>query len=196
MTATPGSIPAVTPATEPAGGGLNRKALVLGLLVTLPLLGILVANLGRDPHSVRSPLLGQAAPPFALPTVDGTQMVSLESLKGRPAVINFWATWCVPCYQEHPALNSAAQAMQGEVQFLGMVYEDEPARVQAFLQERGNAYPSLLDEGGRTAIAYGVYGVPETYFVDAAGRIVEKFVGPLDPESIARLVAKAKAATQ
>jgi cytochrome c biogenesis protein CcmG/thiol:disulfide interchange protein DsbE len=99
----------------------------------------------------------------------------------------------VPCYQEHPALNGAARAMQGDVQFLGVIYEDETSRVQAFLKERGNAYPSLLDEGGRTAIAYGVYGVPETYFLDAAGRIVEKFVGPLDSASIARLVSQAKA---
>jgi cytochrome c biogenesis protein CcmG/thiol:disulfide interchange protein DsbE len=128
--------------------------------------------------------------------VDGAPAISLESLKGRPAVINFWATWCVPCYQEHPALNGAAQAMKGDVQFLGVVYEDEPERVKAFLSQRGNAYPSLLDEGGRTAIAYGVYGVPETYFIDAAGRIVEKFVGPLDPEAIASLVAKAQAGAQ
>jgi cytochrome c biogenesis protein CcmG/thiol:disulfide interchange protein DsbE len=102
----------------------------------------------------------------------------------------------VPCYQEHPALNGAAQAMQGDVQFLGVVYEDDPSRVRAFLQERGNAYPSLLDEGGRTAIAYGVYGVPETYFLDGAGRIVEKYVGPLDPATIARLVAQAKAGSR
>jgi cytochrome c biogenesis protein CcmG/thiol:disulfide interchange protein DsbE len=99
----------------------------------------------------------------------------------------------VPCYQEHPALNGAARAMQGDVQVLGVVYEDETSRVQAFLKERGNAYPSLEDEGGRTAIAYGVYGVPETYFLDAAGRIVEKYVGPLDPTTIARLVSQAKA---
>jgi cytochrome c biogenesis protein CcmG/thiol:disulfide interchange protein DsbE len=165
----------------------------VGALVVLPLLALLVANLGRDPHSVRSPLVGRAAPPFSLPTVDGERTVSLESLRGKPAVINFWATWCVPCYQEHPALNGAAQALAGEVQFLGIVYEDEPARVGAFLRERGNAYPSLLDEGGRMAIAYGVYGVPETYFLDGAGRIVEKYVGPLDPETIARLVTLAKA---
>jgi cytochrome c biogenesis protein CcmG/thiol:disulfide interchange protein DsbE len=181
------------PAAGASGPTLNRKALVAGLLVVLPLLAILVANLGRDPHSVRSPLIGRAAPAFALPPVDGGPPVTLESLQGRPVVINFWATWCVPCYQEHPALNGAARAMQGDVQFLGVVYEDETSRVQAFLQERGNAYPSLLDEGGRTAIAYGVYGVPETYFLDAAGRIVEKYVGPLDPATIARLVSQAKA---
>ena len=111
---------AASPRAAGKGGAtLNRKALVAGLLVVLPLLAILVANLGRDPHSVRSPLIGRTAPAFALPPVDGGHPVTLESLKGKPVVINFWATWCVPCYQEHPALNGAAQAMQGDVQFLG-----------------------------------------------------------------------------
>jgi cytochrome c biogenesis protein CcmG/thiol:disulfide interchange protein DsbE len=183
-------------ATENPGqprGGVNRKALVVGLLVVLPLLAVLVANLGRDPHSVRSPLLGQSAPPFELSTVEGGAEISLESLRGKSVVMNFWATWCVPCFQEHPALTAAARAMGQDVQFLGVVYEDEEARVRAFLAERGTTYPSLLDPGGRTAIAYGVYGVPETYFIDPAGRVVEKYVGPLDPETIARLVAKASA---
>ena len=117
--------------------------------------------------------------------------ISLESLRGKPVVMNFWATWCVPCYQEHPALVGAARALGKDVQFLGVVYEDDEARVGAFLEKRGSAYPSLLDDGGRTAIAYGVAGVPETFFIDAAGRVVEKYVGPLDPETIARLVAKA-----
>jgi len=184
---------AAQPSSSTPSAGVNRKALVLGSLVVLPLLAVLVLNLGRDPHSVRSPLVGKTAPSFALATVDGLETVSLQSLKGRPAVVNFWATWCVPCYQEHPALNGAAQAMR-DVQFLGVVYEDEPERVQAFLRERGNAYPSLLDQGGRTAIAYGVAGVPETFFIDGAGRIVEKYVGPLDPETITRLVARARSA--
>jgi cytochrome c biogenesis protein CcmG/thiol:disulfide interchange protein DsbE len=171
---------------------MNRKALALGLVVVLPLLAILVMNLGRDPHSVRSPLVGRPAPAFALPVVGGGDPVRLDALRGKPVVVNFWATWCVPCYQEHPALTGAARAMGDDVQFLGVVYEDEEAKVRAFLAERGSTYPTLLDEGGRTAIAYGVYGVPETYFIDPAGRIVEKYVGPLDRSTISRLVARAK----
>jgi cytochrome c biogenesis protein CcmG/thiol:disulfide interchange protein DsbE len=172
---------------------VNRKALAVGLAVVLPLLAILVSNLGRDPHAVRSPLVGRPAPDFALPAVDGGGTLSLAALRGKPVVINFWATWCVPCYQEHPALTSAARAMGNDVQFLGVVYDDEEAKVREFLRERGSTYPSLLDDGGRTAIAYGVYGVPETYFIDPRGRIVEKYVGPLDPSTIATLVAKASA---
>jgi cytochrome c biogenesis protein CcmG/thiol:disulfide interchange protein DsbE len=189
------SVPAPSPTADTPDtprAHVNARALVLGLAAVLPLLAILLLNLGRDPHTVRSPLIGRDAPPFALAAVGGGNSVSLESLRGKPAVLNFWATWCGPCYQEHPALVQSAKALGGEVQFLGIVYDDEEARVVSFLATKGTAYPNLLDPGGRTAIAYGVRGVPETYFVDAAGRITEKFEGPLDPETIARLVAQAK----
>jgi len=161
----------------------------------LPLLAVLVANLGRDPHTVRSPLVGRPAPPFALQPVGGGSPVTLESLRGKPVVINFWATWCVPCFEEHPALTAAARGLP-DVQFFGVVYEDEEVKTQAFLKERGSAYPSLMDPDGRTAIAYGVFGVPETFFIDAEGRIVEKYVGPLQRSTIAELVARARRGRQ
>ena len=185
--------PAPAAAVPPPGPRINRVALGLGLAVVLPLLAILVLNLGRDPHAVRSPLIGRPAPSFTLTPVGGGPPVSLDSLRGKPVVINFWATWCVPCFQEHPALQAAARALSSDVQFLGVVYEDDEARVKSFLAERGQAYPSLLDDGARTAIAYGVAGVPETYFIDAAGRISAKYSLPLDPQTIVQLVAQAKA---
>jgi cytochrome c biogenesis protein CcmG/thiol:disulfide interchange protein DsbE len=118
-------------------------------------------------------------------------LVALDSLRGKPVVINFWATWCVPCFQEHPALTEAARSFP-DVQFLGIVYEDDEALTQQFLRERGSAYPTLMDKEGRAAIAFGVFGVPETFFIDAGGRIVEKFVGPLDRGTILELIARAK----
>ena len=180
-------------AIAPSGARINRRALGLGLAVVLPLLAILVMNLGRDPHSVRSPLIGRPAPAFALSPVGGGAPVTLESLRGKPVVVNFWATWCVPCFQEHPALLAAARRMGGDVQFLGVVYDDEEGKVRSFLAERGQAYPSLLDDGARTAIAYGVAGVPETYFIDPTGRITAKVSQPLDSETILQLVAQARA---
>ena len=157
----------------------------------LPLLAVLIANLGRDPHSIRSPLVGRPAPAFSLAPVGGGAPVRLESFRGKPLVINFWATWCVPCFEEHAALTAAARGLR-DVQFLGVIYEDDEARTQVFLKERGSAYPSLMDPDGRTAIEYGVFGVPETFFIDAQGKIVEKHVGPLQRSTIADLVAQSR----
>jgi cytochrome c biogenesis protein CcmG/thiol:disulfide interchange protein DsbE len=170
---------------------VNVRILVAGLAVAVPLLAILVLNLGRDPHAVRSPLVGRSAPGFSLVPLGGGQPVQLETLRGHPVVLNFWATWCVPCFQEHAALAEAARSFR-DVRFLGVVYEDDEARAMSFVQEQPSGYPCFADPGGRTAIAYGVFGVPETFFIDGSGRIVEKFVGPLDPGTIAALVAKAK----
>ncbi|HVQ30491.1 MAG TPA: TlpA disulfide reductase family protein [Vicinamibacteria bacterium] len=180
-------------ATAPAGARLNRVALGLGLAVVMPLLVILVLNLGRDPHAVRSPLIGRPAPAFALTPVGGGPPVTLESLRGKPVVLNFWATWCVPCFQEHPALIAAARRLGGDVQFLGVVYDDEEGKVQSFLAQRGQAYPSLMDDGARAAIAYGVAGVPETYFIDPTGKISAKYSLPLDFETIVQEVSQARA---
>jgi cytochrome c biogenesis protein CcmG/thiol:disulfide interchange protein DsbE len=178
-----------------ARSGVNRAVLVAGLLVVSPLLALLILNLGRDPHLVASPLVGRAAPPFSLPSVDGGAPVSLDGLAGRPAVINFWATWCIPCLDEHAVLIEAARSSQGDAHYLGIVYEDDADRVRAFLRQRGAAYPSLLDADGKTAIAYGIFGVPETFFVDARGRIASKHVGPLTRESLAANLAKARGST-
>jgi cytochrome c biogenesis protein CcmG/thiol:disulfide interchange protein DsbE len=170
---------------------MNRRVLSAGLIVAVPFLGILFANLGRDPHAVASPLIGRPAPPFALTQVEGGAPVELQRLRGAPVVLNFWATWCVPCIEEHGTLVRAAAQRGSEVHFLGLVYDDDAANIKSFLAERGRAYPSLMDPGGRTAIAYGVFGVPETYFIDAAGTIVAKFTGPLDPKTFDSHLQKA-----
>jgi cytochrome c biogenesis protein CcmG/thiol:disulfide interchange protein DsbE len=136
-------------------------------------------SFGRDPHEIRTPMVGRPAPSFSLPDVATHEAVSLASFRGRPVVINFWATWCVPCVQEHATLVSTARSLGSEVQFIGVVYEDSQGQVRDFLDQRGHAYPAVLDEDGRTAIAYGVYGVPETFFVNRSGAIAAKYTGAL-----------------
>ena len=170
---------------------LNARVLGLGLLVAVPLVVVLVMNLGRNPHAIDSPLVGRVAPDFALRPVGGGESVELTALRGRPLGVNFWATWCVPCYQEHPVLTRAARSLGGRAQFLGVVYEDGEDQVRSFLARQGASYPSLLDPDSKTAIAYGIFGVPETYFIDGEGRIAAKFVGPLTPQALDENLRKA-----
>ena len=171
---------------------VNRRVLLVGALVVVPLLFLLAVNIGRDPRAMTSPMIGREAPVFTLAPVDGGAPVSLASLRGKPVVINFWATWCVPCYEEHEVLVEGARAAGDGAHFLGVVYEDDPESVREFLARQGSAYPSLLDADGKAAMAYGVYGVPETFFVDAQGKISAKFVGPLTTSALAEHLARAR----
>jgi cytochrome c biogenesis protein CcmG/thiol:disulfide interchange protein DsbE len=169
----------------------NPRVLLVGLGVVAPLVAVLVMNLGRDPHVIGSPLVGRAAPDFALQPMGGGAPVTLASLRGQPVVLNFWATWCVPCFEEHPVLVGAARRLGEKVRFVGVIYEDSEEGVTSFLARQGSSYPSLVDPGSRTAIAFGVFGVPETYFIDSEGRIAAKHVGPLDDETLALKLAQA-----
>lgn len=169
---------------------MNRTVLIVGAIIGAALLGVLFLSLGKDPSAIDSPLIGRAAPPFALKAVGSGQTLDLTALRGRPVVINFWATWCGPCYEEHPTLVENARALGSQVQFVGVVFNDTEDKIQAFLRERGTAYPTLLDEQGKTAIAYGVGGVPETFFVNRQGTIVAKYSGPMTTELLQSYVQK------
>jgi len=169
---------------------MNRTVLLVGTFVALAIIGILVAGLGKNPQAIDSPLIGRTAPSFALREVGSGMTVNLDAYRGRPVVLNFWATWCGPCYEEHPVLVANARSTP-DVQFLGVVFQDSEEKIQKFLKERGNAYPTVIDDAGKTAIAYGVGGVPETFFLDASGKIVSKFSGPMSTDVLQANLAKA-----
>ena len=173
---------------------MNRTVLIIGLALTAPLVWVLASGFGKDPHAIQSPLVGREAPTFALRQLQGGQTVGLKAA-GKPTVLNFWATWCRPCVQEHGVLTAAAQRYKDKVRFLGIVYEDTPERIRSYLKRSGAAYPTLIDEAGKTAIAYGVYGVPETFFISADGQIVAKHAGPLNPQTIQGYLAQLSGAT-
>ena len=166
---------------------MNRKVLIVGALIVTPLLVFLALSFGKDPRAIDSPLVGRAAPDFALRGLDG-EMVKLADLRGKPVVINFWATWCQPCIAEHPVLQAGAKQYDGSVEFLGVIYQDEPEKIQDFIDRRGAWGPSLVDDAGTVAIAYGVYGAPETFFIDRNGVIVRKATGALHPSELASLL--------
>ena len=170
---------------------MNRTVLFVGFFITAAVIGVLFVGLGKDPQVIESPLIGHSAPPFALKAVGSGETINRAQFRGRPVVLNFWATWCGPCYEEHPTLVANARQLQPSVQFLGVVFQDTEEKIQKFLSERGNAYPTVVDDAGKTAIAYGVGGVPETFFLDKNGTIVAKFAGPLNTETLQGYLQKA-----
>lgn len=158
------------------------------VLVCASLLVVLKKGFGRDPHEVPFMLKHQPAPAFALKSLLGEEEVKLEALRGQPVVINFWASWCGPCKMEHPVLEWGSREYGGQAQFLGVVFEDTDDNARAFLQRYGASFPQLADARSRTAVEYGVAGVPETYFIDPQGIIRGKHVGPIDPETLAQRI--------
>lgn len=170
---------------------MNRTVLVVGAVITAALVAVFFLAMGKDPQHIDSPLVGRVAPPFALQAVGTHEMVDLSQYRGKPVVLNFWATWCHPCWDEHPVLTQTAQMTNGQIQFVGVVFQDEESKIENFLRQRGWSYPTLVDVSGKTAIAYGVGGVPETFFLDKTGKIVAKFEGPMSPEVLQANIQKA-----
>jgi cytochrome c biogenesis protein CcmG/thiol:disulfide interchange protein DsbE len=159
-----------------------KLGVVLAAVACSALLVILAKGFGKDPHEVPFMLAGKPAPAFALEKLEGGGKVKLDQLRGRPVVINFWATWCGPCKIEHPVLDWGYRQYGSQAQFLGVVFEDTVETSKAYLRDHPTAFPQLVDPRSQTAVDYGVAGVPETYFVDAQGVIRGKYVGPLSPE--------------
>ncbi len=178
--------------TVPAPGRRSDRLLwiLLTAAVVVIVAGVAIASrFGTDPSLVNSPLIGERVPDRTLPYLEGEGEVALADLGGDIAVVNFWASWCLPCRQEHPALVAAAAAYEDQgVRVLGINYQDDRRAARAFLDELGRGYEILADEGSRTAIDFGVFGIPETFFVDRDGIIVAKISGPTDAQLLASTI--------
>ena len=142
-------------------------------------LGLLGFGLTRDARKLPSALVGQPVPAFSAPTLSGDTLRS-ESLRGEIVVLNFWASWCIPCRQEHGVLRIAERRYdEDRVRIVGVVYQDRPEAARRFMRRLGGDWPSILDPGSRVAIDYGVYGVPETFFLAPDGVVAKKHIGPV-----------------
>ena len=154
-------------------------ALILGLALTLTL------AFRRDPHDIRTGTVGKPAPAFTLPNLNGTGTISLEQYKGKVVVLNFWASWCVPCKEENPALTDFWERYRGtNVVLLGVVFQDSTNAAREYTARLGNTWPTAVDESGQVALSYGVFGPPETYFIGADGVIAGRHIGPIDAATL------------
>jgi cytochrome c biogenesis protein CcmG/thiol:disulfide interchange protein DsbE len=150
-------------------------------LVFLVLAGVLYVGVVRSPNksTMQSALLGKPAPEFDLPLLgDPSRRLTRTQLAGRPWVLNVWGTWCVACRDEHAVLLQISQ--QDAVPLIGLDWKDDDEAAMEWLQQLGNPYGAVVvDKDGRTAIEFGVYGAPETFFVDANGIVQYRHVGPM-----------------
>jgi len=169
---------------------IGALAWPLGIFCVLALIFAYGLSTG-DPSRLPSALIGKRVPAMTLPALegltDGTRVVpgfdSADLAKGEVSVVNFWASWCVPCVQEHPLLVALKQ--RAGVPIYGVNYKDQAAAARRFLGRYGNPFAAIgTDANGRAAIEWGVYGMPETFIVNGKGEIIYKHVGPISPKTL------------
>lgn len=158
---------------------MKRAIFLLPLVLFLGIAAFLYRGLFLDPAELPSALIGKPFPAFSLPAVEEPgRKLTVEDLKGKPALVNVWATWCVSCKVEHPVLNELARR---GVNIVGVNYKDDNASALKWLKEFHNPYQlNIRDEQGSLGLDLGVYGAPETFLIDRHGIIRHKFVGVID----------------
>jgi cytochrome c biogenesis protein CcmG/thiol:disulfide interchange protein DsbE len=175
--------PPRTPA-ERLGTRVPRGLLVAGALVPLLLLGAwgaLVLSRGEGGASI-----GTQAPAFAVADLDGNPL-RLADLRGRPVIVNFWASWCGPCVDEFPVLEEAARDHAADgLAIVGIVFRDNSEAARSFMSRMQATWPAAMDPGEDIAERYGIFGPPETFFIDADGMVVARQIGPLSSSDMER----------
>ncbi len=186
--------PDVDDGADDTGGRRGRVGVLVVAIVAVVIVG-LVAVLGTsEPASDRrtkSPLVGRAVPALAGKTIDGGRY-NIDDQRGRWVAVNFFATWCVPCVQEHPELVAFDQEHQvtGDASVVSVVFSDDPAKARDFFKARGGDWPVLVDDKGSAALDFGVPKVPETYLVTPSGYVVAKFTGGVTQEGLDQFISR------
>jgi len=171
---------AMTTGQEPPPRTRRRSLLPLGVVVAVVALvaALLSFGLGRDPTAIRSPLLGRPAPDFTLHTLDGFHSLHLAELRGQVVVLTFWASWCTECRVEQPDLTAIWDRFRDAGMVLvGVDFQDSPPDALGYVAETNTTWPVVADPGSRTALRYGVYGIPETFVIGPDGHVEAKHVG-------------------
>ena len=176
----------------------RRIAVWIAAALAVTFVALVVVLAKAEPSTTRaadSPLLGKQAPVVQAKTIDGVDY-DLDDERGKWVVVNFFATWCVPCRIEHPELISWQQrhAAIGDAAVVAIIYDDSVSAVRRFRDEEGGDWPMLLDDDGRIAVDFGVSGVPESYLISPEGVVVSKIVGGILDGELEELLNRAKAA--
>jgi cytochrome c biogenesis protein CcmG/thiol:disulfide interchange protein DsbE len=164
---------------------MRKLIYLLPVVLFLALAGYfgLALRPGYDPQTLPSAMIDKPAPEFDLAALTGDGKLATEALKGHVVIINFFASWCVPCRIEHPILMRLAT--EEKLLLYGIAYKDKRADTERLLSRDGDPYRAIgVDADGRVGIDFGVYGVPETYVIDKSGHIRKRFVGPLTAEAV------------
>jgi cytochrome c biogenesis protein CcmG/thiol:disulfide interchange protein DsbE len=170
-------------------GAALLGAVVVGVLLVVALLS---SALSRPSAVAASPLVGRQAPNFRLAGLNGPP-VSLSSLRGQVVVVNFWASWCAECRVEQQALDATWKRFRDSgVVVVGVDFQDQTADARQYVEEFGSSYPVVRDADSSTALAFGLRGVPETFVLDRAGRVVDRVIGPVDADGLASRIRTAQ----
>ena len=174
----------------------RRLLLLLPLMLFLALAALFLFRLGSgDPSRIPSALIGHPAPETSMPPIpdllarDGKPLpgIAAADFKGAVTLVNVWASWCIPCHDEAPLLNTLAA--DSRIRLIGINYKDQPDNARRFLGRYGNPFAAAgADSNGRASMEWGVYGVPETFLVGRDGKIAYKMVGPITEANLARVL--------
>jgi cytochrome c biogenesis protein CcmG/thiol:disulfide interchange protein DsbE len=165
---------------------------VLGVAVAVLAVAVLLSfGLTHRDALASSPLMKRQAPAFTLPALDGRRQdaVRLADLRGHVVVVNFWASWCAECRTEQDSMNRVWQRFRDAgVVVVGVDFEDAKGNARQYVASSGASYPMVVDTNSKTALAYGVRGIPETYVVDPHGRLVHRVIGPVTDTELTRQI--------